>query len=185
MSTKDNDLETYEREEEQKIDFLEIVSKYKIMISTILFLIICFLFFLAGAKFSCNKGEGYLYNWACVDIKEIDACQYKDKYYVGDVELNNNISQALQDNNTEGYEIIDLYINFDGHKIEYVDNYYDCVNFTRALLNFSVQNDFYCEQVVGCTGKENNTCHSWVRCDIEPQTLKLVNYNNKYPEEYD
>ena len=74
---------------------------------------------------------------------------------------------------------------YDGDELEYVEDVFDCKNFSDYFLEYAKENKVYCEKKSGCTNGNETSCHRWVRCDIEPQSGEFVDYSKYYAREFD
>ncbi len=65
---------------------------------------------------------------------------------------------------------------------KYNKSNYNCVNYSKDLMNIAKQLGFEVEEVIRCN---DEMCHEWlsVKMDFEPQTGKFVDYSDKYPKE--
>jgi len=80
--------------------------------------------------------------------------------------------------------ILEAYYDYDGWDYDYDAENYNCKNFTQYFLNYADKKGFHCESVNGCTNDGNESCHRWVRCDIEPQSFEFVDYNKYYARQW-
>ncbi len=65
----------------------------------------------------------------------------------------------------------------------YIENVYDCNNYTDDLKYITDNLGFTTLRMHGCTNNESEPCHAWLRLlvDFEPINAEFADYSEKYP----
>ncbi len=155
-----------------KDNIIYLLGKFKILITVFLLSLLFFIFFKLGSIYTCDKSQGYLKGWSCVGINIIGACVQNNKYYAAP-----NLSVL---SNEKIVSVEDLHNSWDGWKKNVTENY-NCMNFTEDLINWCNENNVKCTEEIGYTNLTRQRGHSWVCMHVEPQTLRLVDYSNRFP----
>jgi hypothetical protein len=96
------------------------------------------------------------------------------------VEISYNVSHILV------YEVYGYNKNKDYVSFEVAENksipYYNCQNFSRDTIPYLLENYNISSHLMwGCKYENYTMCHNWISIDMEPQSGRLVNFNEEYP----
>lgn len=87
------------------------------------------------------------------------------------------------------YEVQGFTTNKEYISIEVANNksipYYNCQNFSRDTIPYLLDNYNISSHLMwGCKHENYTECHNWIAIDMEPQSGRLVNFDDEYPYRY-